>query len=561
MNVTALLTALVIVFICLFAAGLTVYAVFFAIHKKYFRREVNLVKKYNSLINGLNGINIFKIQVLASNDIGDKLDLKKYIRIYKQLKENSVVIKANIMVAEGELNAFNLEVAKKYIGSITKDLDKALTDLNQLQDAYTNYTSYGHAIETAFQNYLEIYEALASFYEKKLEYYSSFHKVNALFSSIRKTFESVPKLAIDFDYKKTVDTIVDLGRKLGTLASAIMLVFKFQVVDTYLKTTRDYNEKIVAKHYDEIATSDLQALQNLLTLFSHAYARFNQHYKNLELGQAKSFAIQAINALNQINHFTYIHLNTPSLIDVSINEIKDQTDRILLNRDDIVNSMHELKQYFVLEPKIIDSFDTIEKNVDYISRLNNAANHVNYKTHTEKIKAVKDLDGIAERIVERKLEIVKAIDQIDDMLLKVVKTVTDLNDLYIYFWQLLTIVKQAAPNDKESASIQMLIKNSLNQIEEYSKQIVTNDNPDFDNIAYQVSSIVEQSQQIYKRMTTTLVLKTYATKLFVYVNRYKKNKSLTSKFDMANKLFKSKEYGQCIDQLLEISKEAKKNKK
>ncbi|MCQ3915102.1 MAG: hypothetical protein MJ201_05175 [Mycoplasmoidaceae bacterium] len=107
----------------------------------------------------------------------------------------------------------------------------------------------------------------------------------------------------------------------------------------------------------------------------------------------------------------------------------------------------------------------------------------------------------------------------------------------------------------------MLIKNSLSQIEEYSKQIVTNDNPDFDNIAYQVSSIVEQSQQIYKRMTTTLVLKTYATKLFVYVNRYKKNKSLTSKFDMANKLFKSKEYGQCIDQLLEISKEAKKNKK
>ena len=70
----AVLTALVIIFICLLCAGLIVYTVFFAIHKNYFRKQINLVKKFNELINGLNGINIYKIQVLATNDLDEKLD-------------------------------------------------------------------------------------------------------------------------------------------------------------------------------------------------------------------------------------------------------------------------------------------------------------------------------------------------------------------------------------------------------------------------------------------------------------------------------------------------------
>ena len=86
-----------------------------------------------------------------------------------------------------------------------------------------------------------------------------------------------------------------------------------------------------------------------------------------------------------------------------------------------------------MEPEILDSFELIEKDINRIVSLNNAANHVTYRTHTEKIRAVKDLDNIANQIVNRKLEIVQSIDKIDDMLAKVIKTVTDLNDLYIYF--------------------------------------------------------------------------------------------------------------------------------
>lgn len=555
------LTALVMAFICLFIAGLLIYTVFFAIHKSYFRKEINLVKKYNKLINDLSAINIFKIQVLASNDIGNKLDLNKYIDIYKKLKTNSSIIKGNIMVAEGELNAFNLKVAKKYIRTIDKDLQKALKDLEALQEAYNHYTQYGDAIEVTFQNYLEIYEALASFYETKLDYFVDFKQINDLFKTIRKTFESIPKLSIEFEYKKTVDTILDLGRKLKTLAKAISLVFRFQIVDTYLQTTKANNEQILSKSYEQIDSSDLQALHNLLTLFNHSYKQFNKHYKSLELGQAKSFAIQAINALNQINRFTYIHLNTPQWIDLSIGEIKDQTDQILANKQDIINSIRDLKQYFVLEPQIIKHFDTIEADVDSITSLNETASHVNYKTHTEKVRAVKDLEGIASKIVNRKTEIVESINAINDMLGKVIKTVTDLNDFYIYFWQLLSLAKQIAPTGVESQRIQEIIENNLKQIEKYSSQIVNEEKPDFDAIAYELSAIVEQSQQIYKQMTTSLVLKTYASKLFVYANRYKKIKELKSDFDEANKFFTSKNYNQCIDKLLQIVRSAKRYKK
>ena len=109
---TEVLMALVIIFICLICAGLIVYTVFFTIHKVYFRKLINEIKKYNELLNGLNGINTFKMQVLSQNDIGNKFDLNKCIEIHKQLKANSVLIKNNISIVELELNAFNQRLAR-----------------------------------------------------------------------------------------------------------------------------------------------------------------------------------------------------------------------------------------------------------------------------------------------------------------------------------------------------------------------------------------------------------------------------------------------------------------
>lgn len=554
------LIALVVVFLCLFTAGLIVYAVFFAIHKRYFHKEIQVIKKYNSLINGLNGINIYKIQVLANNDIGDKLALKKYITVYKRLKDNSATVRANINIADVELNAFNLKIAKNYLSKIDSDLNRALEDLGNLKNGYDRYTQYGQAIGNAFQNYLEIYEALDNFYENKLVYRKNFKKINDLFASIKKTFTMIPELSIEFDYKKTVETVLDLGRKLKTLANAILLVYRFQVIDTYLKTSKDYNDKMISRHFDEIDRSDLQALQNLMTLFAHAYENFHQHYKTLELGKAKQFVTQAIDAINQVNKFTYIHIKTPALIAVSIGEIKEQTDNILLNKNEIIKSIRDLKQYFVLEPELTSCFDTIEKDVSFISVLNNAANSVNYKTHTEKVRAIKELDSIAEQIVKRKSEIISCIDNINDALSHVIKTITDLNDLYVYFWQLLSVIKQFIPNGQERSDMEALINKNIHQIEDYLKQIVTDEKPDFNAIAYQISSIIEESQQIYKKMTTTIVLKEYASKLFVYANRYQDLKQLNEGFAKAKKSFNSKNYSQCIDELLKVVKSAKKIK-
>lgn len=556
----AVIIALLIIFICIFGAGLVVYTVFFLIHKSYFHKQLNIIKKYNKLINGLSGINIYKIRVLSKNDLGNKLDLNRYINIYKKLKNNTVVLKENISVSEAELNAFNLKVAKKYIKAIDKDLNKSLSDLSELQEAYTNYTQYGSTIETAFQNYLEIYETLANFYESKLTYFADFNKINTLFASIKKTLISIPQYSNKFDYKQTVDTILDLGRKLKTLANAIMLVFRFQIIDVYLRTTKEYNDKLIKKHYDEIATGDLQSLQNLVTLFTHSYRHFHQHYRNLELGKARTFAIQAISALNQINQFSYVHINTPTLINLSIGEIKEQSDKILLNRDDIISSMNDLKQYFVLEPQVLESFSLIERNVNLIGKLNAQANSVNYKTHTEKIRAINDLDVIANKIVNKKSEIVQAMNKIDDILYKVIKTITDLSDLSIYFWQLLAITKKLVPPSDDRNELQKLIMNNIKQLDDYSKQIVTNTNPDFVNIAYEISTIVEQSQQIYKQMTTTITLKAYASKILMYANRYKAIKSLKDNFIDANKAFKAKRYSDCIDITLSLIKIAKKHK-
>lgn len=552
---------LLVFFIIIFAAGVIVYTVFFTINKSYFRKHIKVVKKYNQLVNDLNGINIFRFQVLAENDLAKKQEMNNYMDIHATLRENTKIIKENIAIAEVELNAFNLKSAKLCIEEIDRSLNVALADMKALKDAYISYTHYGYTIDDAFQNYRDIFEVLEFFYLNRIKYHQNFDKINKLFAATKKTLETIPNLSLQLDYKRTVDTAVDLGRKIKTLADVLMLVMRFQIVDMYLKTTKEQNQDMLDHNYDQIASADLQKLQNLLTLFSHAYEHFKAHYKMLQLGRAQMFAVQAIDAIGQVNRFTYIHVKTPALISLSLNEIKEQTDKILANKDSIIESITDLKQYFVLEPKMTQHFDTIEQNVNYIATLNNAANHINYKTHGEKIKAIKDLNKIAEQIVARKSQIISSIETIDDVLGKVVKTVTDLNDLYVFYWQLFVTIKKYAPTGAENTDLQNLIKTNLKQLENYSKQIVGEENPDFDLIAHEISTIVEQSQQIYTKMTKTVVLKTYASKLSVYANRYKKMKSLAPAYEKANAAYKQKNYSLCIETLLRLVKTAKKMKK
>lgn len=552
---------LLVFFIIIFAAGVIVYTVFFTINKSYFRKHVKVVKKYNQLVNDLNGINIFRFQVLAENDLAKKQEMNNYMDIHATLRENTKIIKENINIAETELNSFNLKSAKKCIEEIDRSLNTALADMKALKDAYISYTHYGYTIDDAFQNYRDIFEVLEAFYLSRVKYHQNFDKINKLFAATKKTLETIPNLSLKLDYKKTVDTAVDLGRKIKTLADALLLVMRFQIVDTYLKTTKEQNQDMLDHNYDQIASADLQKLQNLLTLFNHAYEHFKAHYKVLQLGRAQTFAIQAIDAISQVNRFTYIHVKTPALISLSLNEIKEQSDKILANKDSIMESIIDLKQYFVLEPQMMQHFDTIEENINHIATLNNVANHINYKTHGEKIKAIKDLNKIAEQIVIRKSKIISSIETIDDVLSKVIKTVTDINDLYVFYWQLLVTIKKFAPTGSESDDLKNLIQTNLKQLENYSKQIVGEENPDFDAIAYELSTIVEQSQQIYTKMAKTVVLKTYASKLFVYANRYKWMKNLAPSYEKADTAYKSQNYGLCIEILLRLIKTAKKQKK
>lgn len=552
---------LLVFFIIIFAAGLIVYTVFFTINKSYFRRQLKISKKYNQLVNDLNGINIFRFKVLAENDLAKKQEMENYMNIHATLRENAKVIKDNIAVAEEELNRFNLKNAKICIAKVDQTLNIALADMKVLKEAYVSYTQYGYTIDDAFQNYRDIFEVLEFFYVNRIKYHENFKKINDLFASTKKTLETIPNLSLKFDYKRTVETAVDLGHKIKTLSDAILLVMRFQIVDSYLKTTKEQNQDMLDDNSEQIASADLQKLQNLLTLFNHAYEHFRAHYKVLQLGKAQMFALQAIDAISQVNRFTYIHIKTPALISLSLNEIKEQTDKILVNKDSIIESIKDLKQYFVLEPKMTEHFDLIEKNVGYIAMLNDAANHINYKTHTEKIRAIMDLDKISQQIVARKSQIVKSIDAIDDVLGKVVKTITDLNDLYIYYWQLLVTIKKYAPAGAESKDLQNLIKTNLSQLEKYAKDIVSNQDPDFDTVAYEISTIVEQSQQIYTKMTKTVVLKSYASKLFVYANRYKKLKIAGDAYEKADKAYKAKNYALCIEILLKLVKEAKRVKK
>ncbi|MCQ2748413.1 MAG: tetratricopeptide repeat protein [Mycoplasmoidaceae bacterium] len=89
---------------------------------------------------------------------------------------------------------------------------------------------------------------------------------------------------------------------------------------------------------------------------------------------------------------------------------------------------------------------------------------------------------------------------------------------------------------------------------------MTDKQPDFDAIASNITSIIDQGNQISQRLTSSYVIKTYASKLLIYANRYRKYNDLKTQYSEADRLFKTKQYDACIEQLLKIIKQSKKYK-
>lgn len=555
------LLVLIVFFLILFAIGCSVYVVFSIINKIYFTKEVRLMEQYNKLAGDIGSLNMFKLDVLANSNPKIKSSVETVKAQYNLLNNNLKTLYNSVLILDKEVKAFNLKPAQKHIEIISIDLKQSEQDFKDIKAEYERFTQYSDTIANMFNDYIELNEKLKNFYNTKIIYHSDFKKILVLFDAISKTISTIPDASVKFDFKKTVMVWIDLHSKIQALVKAINAVLKFQIVITYLESSMIKNTEIINHSYASIADSDKQVLQRYTATFENSYSKLLKAYRAFDLNKAQAYAIDATMSLNQINNFVTVHTKAADIIAVSLNDINNQTDAILSNKEQIINSVRTIQEYFVKESKVNQWFEDIVDDINTIEKLSDQSKYVSYKTHGQKVSALASLSGISKNIFNMKEEISNLIDNVNDALNKVISSITDLNDLYIYFWQMLVSIKQIAPEDDDTTkSMIALIQNNLKLIDQYTNDIVSQENPDYNQISSNINNIIEQVHQVYGKISSNLTLKNFARKLMVYCNRYKGH-GTKMMFDKANELYKAKKYSQCINQLLAIHKKAKNKAK
>jgi len=555
------LLVLIVFFLILFAIGCGVYVVFSIINKIYFNKEIKLMEQYNKLAGDISSLNMFKLDVLANNNPNIKTSVDKVKKQYNLLNNNLKVLNNSIQILDKEIKAFNLKPAQKHIEIINIDLSQCAKDFNDIKVEYERFTQYSDEMADMFNNYIELNEKLINFYKTKIIYHADFKKIIKLFEATSRTIATIPDASVKFDFKKTVTVWIDLHSKIQALMKAITAVLKFQIVITYLESSMNKNNEIISHSYASIADSDKQVLQRYTATFENSYSKLLKAYRAFDLNKAQAYAIDATMSLNQINNFVTVHTKAADIIAVSLNDITNQTNAILANKEQIISSIRTIQEYFVKETKVNEWFEDIVEDINTIEKLTDQSKYVSYKTHGQKVSALATLSGISKNIFNKKEEISNLIDNVNDALNKVISSITDLNDLYIYFWQMLLSIKQISPADDDATnSMIALIENNLKLIDQYTNDLVKQENPDYNQISNNINNIIEQVHQVYSKISTNLTLKNYARKLMVYCNRYKV-KGTKTLFNKANELYKAKKYSECINQLLTIHKKAKNKTK
>ncbi len=551
------LKALIITFLVLFAAGFLVFAGFFITHKVFFNKQWKLMDKYNNIRAKMYGINFFRIDVLHNNSLIPQDKYDKIKTQYETINKNLSIIYENIVVLTGEINSMNLKPANNHLAYISKQLSKTAENMKVFEVEYNKYTAYPDEISNVFQTYLDIFESLDDFYNHKIIYHKDFKMVNALFKNIARTIKAIPEFGKKFNYTKTINVLVDLHNKIESLIKILFVILRFQVVQIYLKTSMDKNNKIILANYKSIAHTDLPTLQKSINIYRTSYMGFVKSFKALDLKNAHRQIIMATKALTNINQFCFIHSQTKDLINVSLQEIKEQTNQIIANKEHILASIEAISSYFVRDNRISKWFKTITKDLNKIEKLVDESDSIDYQTHSQKIKALESLANISTEIVAKKDEINQNIANVNKELNQVISAVNDLNDLYIYFCQLLSVANKTLADNQEAKLLKSAINDNLNTISLLTNEIITNEKPDFNHITSSIVNIINQVNQIYNKVNNELVLKSYASKLIVYANRYRTIKENNDQFKLVDKSFKDKQYAKCIDQLISLINENK----
>ncbi len=542
------------VFEILFVICFAVFFIFFVIRKKLNNDEYEIKNTFND-INQISNVDHFTYLEILSKNNPQLQSLMNDINASKKFFEEQLkIVKEKIMYLTEENEKFSFGSANMLRAQINDDLNSCLFMSEKIKKTMSNTTTYSKGVSDLLTQYRSITDDILTFYELNLSRKYNNRVFLNIVVAIESTLSDVSNYVIKIDNNNLIKSLNKLNEHIVNFYNTVKSLYILDRTHLYLLSSVTYIKKELREKSKMLSSSDAFEVEKRSALAASNIAELETNLNNIQINTAYSCAVIAIKNIEAATKIIFQTDKINILIQKNIKYLNEQittltkqtnaiskTFEIITNRFKLndVTTVDKIKQITIRFTSIALAYQTI---INEYKRYDTIERDLFLTKIQETVEAIrkfkKDLDDLAVEINAKYKESIILIDE--------------LADVKLTLSQLLGMKIKLNSSDEESMnSIRTAIK-KVDALEE----LINNDY--FLNYKKVYAEIQETKTQIFniiKSCTFDNTLKSYAQRLFVFLNKYRNEaKEIDENLNLAERYYNKNKFEDTLDLLIETLK-------
>ena len=396
----------------------------------------------------LSGISFVKNLVLVEKNPYLKQNLKYLIAKHNKNNEDIKIISANLKLLNDQIKHLHFRQSLKMINVLKKDVYLYGNNLNQFIIEYNESTKFHQIISHLYLHYFEIYNNLLKLYHKtKLN--KSIKKIDFLFNQYKTNLLKLNSMSLVFNLDQTLLILDEMIKQTSECFCFLEKFIKLHLVQKYLQNFIEKINVLFEANFSLFAPSELEIIEKNKIYFENGMKEFNFFFQNMDFVNAFNLIKILCQLTNKVYHFLLVHIKSLPIIAKCQKIIFDQTNSVLLSKDKIFDALKQIKLFLKNQESYQKLIDDCTNKIYEIETLAKKVKTMKIISYQDKNLALSVLFDYSNKITLLKKQIQNNIERINDFTSNFIFAVENLNNLYVFHYQLVAIVNDLSKNNNE----------------------------------------------------------------------------------------------------------------
>lgn len=429
----------IIFFLSFCLLTITIYLIFFSIYYFLFIQQVLLMKKCNNFIQTISGISFAKNLILVEKNPYLKPNLKYLIEKHNKNIKDIKIISTNLLLLGDQIKHLHLRQSLKMINTFKKDIYLYSSNLNQFIVEYNESTKFHQIISHLYLHYFEIYNNLFQLYQK-VKANKTIKKLDSLFSQYKDNLLKLNSMTLVFNLNQTLLILDEMIKQTNECFNLLEKFIHLHLAHKHLQNLIEKIDFLFKTNFALFTANELEIIEKNKISIQNGMLKFDYFFQNMDFSNAFDLIKSLCYATNKIYRFLFIHIKSIPIIAKCKKIIFDQTNNILSSKNEIFEATKQIKLFFKNQNSYQKLIDDCIKKIFEIETITRQAKTIEIISYHDKNRALSILFDYSNRISRLKKEIQKNIEEINDFTNNFIFAIENLNNLYIFHYQLVAIV-------------------------------------------------------------------------------------------------------------------------